>query len=616
VTAEVLSQQWGQAEGVAVVGNVAYTVIGPRLVALDVADPTAPVMLGQSQILPGPAVAVVVESGVAYVAAGSVVVALDVADPTSSLAVLSQVDVGLSVTQLGLAGNKLVAGISVPWANPAENGSGGIVTLDVSMPGRPLFLDYEPLPSPVYTMASYQSMVYAAYLASTDFYALDISDPAHLPAPIIIPSAALTYSLRAVGHVLVAGGGVSDLHAWDVSDPLQPQPLWDVQAPPDAELGLGVVEGFILRDQHAFLATVGYDGQTAAIVPLDLPKPMTAPAGMMSGRLAFVDDRAFFARGDLLIYNLATSADAIEVGRYDWLAINDVALLGNTGIVLADNRLLTVNLPDLTALGEYVGQTHCAPCYAAYQDVALANDVAYVSAADDGLRIISLTDPRAPMLLGSLDATTGYAALHVGSVAAGQLVYLADAGVCDGPNLMAFDLADPATPRLIDELSIEGCVAALDVDGGRLYAAGNFADRPGGALTVLTERAVGPQPTGSLVWPEPVSSVHGFGDFALVGTAAGLEVVSVADPTAPEAVASLPIPGGVHDIAVAGSLAMVTIAGSEGKLIAIDLRQPSRPQQVGETNLPAAGMRLAATDGHVLVGNPAAGIVLLGVSER
>ena len=611
LTAEMLNQQGGRAEGVAVVGNVAFTAIGPRLVALDVTDPAAPVLLGQSQVLPGLAVAVVVDSGVAYVAAASVIVALDVVEPTS-MTVLSQVDMGPSVTQLVLAGDTLIAGLSVPASAPPGFQPGGIFTLDVSTPGQLHLLDHAPLPSPVYALAADQSMVYAAHPAATDFYALDISNPADLPDAVAVLGAGLTDSLSLAGDVLVAGGGVSDLHAWDVGDPLQPQPLWDVQAPPDAALGLGVVEDFVLDGDRAFLAAVGYSGDVIGVLPIELPTAVSAgvDGAIASSKLALADGRAFFAHGDLSVYDLAAPS-AAPLGRYALPAVSDVAMSDDVGIALAGNQLLTFDLPDLTVLGAYTGEVHCQSCYAAYLDVALAGDVAYVSAADDGLRVISLADPGAPVLLGSLDATTGYAELGVGSVAAGQLVYLADAGVCDGPNLLAFDLADPAAPRLVEAVAVEGCVAALDVDNGRLYAAGNFADRPGGTLTIFTESAAGPQLAGSLAWSEPISSVRGFGDLVLVGTAAGLEVVSVADPTTPLAVASLPIPGGVHDIAIAGSVAMVTNGGSsEGGLWAVDLRRPSQPQVVGGTNLPAAGMRVAVGGEYGLVGSPGLGVGL------
>ena len=609
VTVKLLGQQWGRAEGVAVEGEVAYAVIGPRLVALDVTDPTAPVLLGQSDILPGLAAAVVVDSGVAYVAAASVIVALDVTDPTS-MTVLSQVDMGPSVTQLALAGDTLIAGLSVPASAPPGSQPGGISTLDVSTPGQLRLLDHAPLPWPVYALAADENMVYAAHPTTTDFYALDISDPADLPDAVAVPGIGLTYSLSLAGDVLVAGGGVSDLHAWDVSDPLQPQPLWEVQAPPDAASGLGVVEGFVLAGERALLAAVDYNGNVIGVLPVALPAalPADAPDDATSSRLVVADGRAFFARGDLTVYDVA-GAPAEPLGRYELPAVADVAMTGDVGIALAGNQLLTLGLPDLAVLGVYTGEVHCRPCYASYLDVALAGDVAYVSAADDGLRIIGLTNPSAPALLGSLDATTGYAELRVGSVAAGQLVYLAGAGVCDGLNLLAFDLADPAAPRLVEEVSVEGCVAALDVDNGRLYAAGNFADRPGGALTIFTESAAGLELLGLLAWPEPISSVRGLGDLVLVGTEAGLEVVSVADPTHPVVVAALPIPGGVHDIAVAGSVALVTNGGrAEGGLWAIDLRQPSTPQTVGGTNLPAAGMRVAAGGEYGLVGSPGAGV--------
>ena len=609
---EVLGQQWGQAAGIAVADSVAYTAIGPRVVALDATAPTALAPLGQSVPLPGVVGAVVASDGLVYAGAGSSVVALDVADP-AAIALRGQLELDGVVTQLALRDNVLFVGLSRPAAGDP---TGGVWAIDVSAPDQLRALDSAALPWAVHALALGDDHPFAANPATTDFYAVDISNPADLLDAVAVPGVGLTYSLSLAGNVLVAGGGVSDLHAWDVSDPLRPQPLWDVQAPPDAALGLGVVEDFVLAGERAFLAVAGYSGDVIGVLPVELPAAV--PAGtdgtLTSSKLAIADGRAFFARGNVTAYDLANPS-AAPLSRYELPSVGDVDMMGDIGIVLAGNQLLTLGLPDLTVLGAYTGEVHCQPCYAAYLDVTLASDVAYVSAADDGLRIISLADPAAPALLGSLDATTGYAELRVGSVAAGQLVYLADAGVCDGPNLLAFDLADPATPRRVDALSNAGCIAALDAADGRLYAAGNFADRPGGALTIFTESAAGPQPAGSLEWPEPISSVAGFGDFALVGTEAGLAIVSVADPTTPLAVAALPVPGGVQDIAVVGSLALVTTASEESQLLAVDLGDPSAPRQVSAVALPSAGMRVAAAGGYVLVGDVAAGIVVLRVVE-
>ena len=142
-------------------------------------------------------------------------------------------------------------------------------------------------------------MVYAAHPTTTDFYALDISDPADLPDAVAVPGIGLTYSLSLAGDVLVAGGGVSDFHAWDVSDPLQPQPLWEVQAPPDAASGLGVVEGFVLAGERALLAAVDYNGNVIGVLPVALPAapPAHAPEERTSARLVVAAVAAFLARG-------------------------------------------------------------------------------------------------------------------------------------------------------------------------------------------------------------------------------------------------------------------------------------------------------------------------------
>jgi hypothetical protein len=56
----LVGQVGGVSRAVAVAGDIAYLGVGPRLVALDVSNPAAPVLLGRSAVLPGVINAVVV----------------------------------------------------------------------------------------------------------------------------------------------------------------------------------------------------------------------------------------------------------------------------------------------------------------------------------------------------------------------------------------------------------------------------------------------------------------------------------------------------------------------------------------------------------------------------
>jgi hypothetical protein len=78
------SQFGGMPQAVLIDGSVAYLTVGPRLVAVDVTDPTAPQFMGQSPVLNDVLFDIVQVGARVYGAAGRAgLVALDVSDPTN-----------------------------------------------------------------------------------------------------------------------------------------------------------------------------------------------------------------------------------------------------------------------------------------------------------------------------------------------------------------------------------------------------------------------------------------------------------------------------------------------------------------------------------------------------
>ncbi|MCZ7666454.1 MAG: hypothetical protein M5U34_04115 [Chloroflexi bacterium] len=53
LTFKLLNQQGGAINSLAVVGQIAFVGVGPRLVIMDITNPTGPRILGQSNVLPG-----------------------------------------------------------------------------------------------------------------------------------------------------------------------------------------------------------------------------------------------------------------------------------------------------------------------------------------------------------------------------------------------------------------------------------------------------------------------------------------------------------------------------------------------------------------------------------
>ena len=67
----LVGQIGGATYAVAVAGHYAYVGVGPRLVILDVADPSHPILVGQTAPLPGVVEGVAVVGNIAYIAAGT-----------------------------------------------------------------------------------------------------------------------------------------------------------------------------------------------------------------------------------------------------------------------------------------------------------------------------------------------------------------------------------------------------------------------------------------------------------------------------------------------------------------------------------------------------------------
>ncbi|WP_448605243.1 LVIVD repeat-containing protein [Thermoflexus hugenholtzii] len=122
---ELVGQVGGSIWAVAVQGRYAYVGVGPRLVVMDVGDPSRPVVVGRTGVLPGVVRGVAVSGSYAYVADGGLRV-IDVSNPAAPR------EVGFYDT-LGWA---LGVAVSGSYAYVAD-GNKGLRVIDVSNPAAP-----------------------------------------------------------------------------------------------------------------------------------------------------------------------------------------------------------------------------------------------------------------------------------------------------------------------------------------------------------------------------------------------------------------------------------------------------------------------------------------------
>lgn len=622
LTFELVDQEFGATGSVAVVDQTAYLGVGLRLVLLDISRPATPRRIGQSQVLPGTVSAVLVRDGNAYVGAGNHLVVLNVAAPSAVFPV-AELELPAAVTRLVLTDAVLIAGMSIFPVSPAGEDTAGLVAaIDVSENTSPKVLSSVKIPQSIEGMTTSDSIVYVGNEGSSTIYTVDISQPTQLPEPEMISGIAaqpgslpLGEDLALFGDKLVTGGNYF-VTLWNIADPLKPEVIWQ------SELVDGAVVEFEVRDGIIYLQS-GY-GVRAFIVP-DLRGEEERTS--VSTSIVVQDDRLIVANFGLSIYTIADQEDVKLLGAYNVPQVTDSALAGTTGFVIdrrnpADatgNRIITFRLPEIAILGEYVDEKRCSNCDATLEDVALIEDIAYVSAWEDGLRILDLSDTAQPALLASFGASDGgFTWFRVHDMAVvetrGYVVGLTNN---ERPTLLLLDLSDANSPHLLRAIPLQGSPERVAATENVMYIyTTQYTDRQVYTLYRLSLGGEEPEPGGSLELASEVHDIALYGDVALIASADGLAVISAElGGEQPVMIAQLQIPGGLWELALMDNILFATTAEiwRSGHLLAIDLQEISHPRGVGTLEFANGRAELAAADGVVIVGHASMGLVVLEV---
>jgi hypothetical protein len=272
------------------------------------------------------------------------------------------------------------------------------------------------------------------------------------------------------------------------------------------------------------------------------------------------------------------------------------------------------------------------------EDVSVDGSKCYVADLDAGMKILDVTASSMPVEIGALDTVSSGLATF-SAVARDSFAY-----VCwwPQPYLRVATVADPANPRIVAGGSVFAFPEDMVLRDSFLYVAMDYKFQ-----VVNVARPREPSVAGSCNLPErswklvirdslafvanltslqvlnvsAPSNPHVIGSwtgralgvslldtFAYVASSYyGLKVLSVADPTTPVLLDSIPLEGWMDDVEVVGSVAYV--AG--WYLYALGLEDPVNPIEVARWTPPSAGIRrleivgphlyAACTDGGVSI---------------
>jgi hypothetical protein len=360
-----------------------------------------------------------------------------------------------------------------------------------------------------------------------------------------------------------------------------------------------------------------YVGESVSLVVLDITDPIhPVPVGRVPLPDVVVDiyvndHCAYVAVGEvgLWVVDVSDPTLPVKVGLALESAVSVTVADGYAYLAGKSLRILDVTNPAAPVLvGAYNSPSDVV-------DVAVANNHAYVATQDDGLRVVDISDQTAPREIGSCDVESNARGIKV----AGDYAYMADyyAG------LRVIDVSDSTAPTEIasdrygnyfsdvavtedyaylvwGECGSQLCnnsLLVMDItDPTTPTLVGSFS-RTEEADIVARAVAIARDPSS----PEQI--------FAYVAAnQGGLQIVDVSDRAAPTQVGSYRAASFAWDLALQDGYAY--IAAGEEELQVVDVSDPTSPVRVGafnsaETPLGFQGSIVAVADNDVTHSEPA-----------
>ena len=350
----------------------------------------------------------------------------------------------------------------------------------------------------------------------------------------------------------------------------------------------GLAMGIGISGHHAFVASL------EGLLVFDLSEPLK-PRKVTTLKLAdwaydvtVISNRAYVACSDagLEIVDISNpetprslGVAATEGEIWDVDVSGNYAYLASTGYGLE-----VVDISDETNPQRVAG----FPGNRAAGGVRVRGDIVYVGDAPDRFRILSVTNPLAPVLLANV-----FMRWPDDIILNGNFAYVADSQ----DRVIELDVTDPAKPvrkRTSTPLSPK----SFALSGNHLFVA---ASSEFGILDIS------PGTTMSKIGYWRSDQFHRdlalYGDYAILASEiSGLHVVSITNLTFPHVVGHIPTSEDATDIVIRGGLALVP--GGRTGLALLDVSNPANPttlsRYISNSNILSAAF---LTDDHALVAN-------------
>ncbi|MDM8527530.1 PKD domain-containing protein [Anaerolineales bacterium HSG24] len=608
---ELVGQIGGPTKAVFVEGNYAYIGVGPRLVILDVSNPTHPVEVGKSDVLPGIVNDITVHGEYAYIANdtdGGLQI-LNISDPTKPTFVGRYDTAGRA---RGVAVNGNYAYIANHRNADRKN---GLQIINISDPTKPTLVgsyDVDNIAKKVRISGNYAYIVDWGHTAGLKI--VDISDPAN-------PTLASRYDVPGnVNDVTVNGNYAyiadhgNGLKIINITDPANPTLVGSYDDNLEAY-------GVTVSGNYAYL--LGFTWGVLGIIDISDPTNPTLigrydiPTNVngdnvdvtvaISGNYVYVAD----SRSWLHIINVSNSVTPTLAGKYDTLnSLIDVtvsdsyAYVTESGGINSGLGIINLNEPINPSLaGSHNSDTSFV------DGVVISDSYAYMSTFN-GLEIFDISNRTKPTLIGKDKS------VHSSDDMAISDSYLYAVGTSGF--LQIIDISDPTTTNLVSTYNAPDRVYGVVISETYAY----LAVYKSGLQIIDISVPTNPILVGSYDTPDEAYSVAVKDGYVYVATQSYsgnvLQVIDVSDLTNPILVSNYDIGSYVsYDfggssrpyVTINGNYAYATDAGRGLHLL--NISGPTSPTLITRYNTPGSAEHVTVRDNYVYVVDDDGGLVIL-----